>query len=106
VLGRTTVKDTAIRQKLIVALRKGVEENKERIMALCFDPRHAIRVTSKGKAVDCLVCFECYQMRVYVADEIVGNLPIFPSPEALLDAVLKDANVPLADKPKKEQASK
>src|SRR5262249_20104969 len=70
VLGKTTVKDAEARKKLIVAFKKGVEANTG-IAAACFNPRHGIRVTHDGKTTDFVVCFECFQVQVFVGDKQV-----------------------------------
>jgi hypothetical protein len=100
VLGKTTVKDTEARKKLVAAFKKGVEENKG-IVAACFNPRHGIRVTQDGKTTDFVVCFECAQVQVFAGDKQEKGLLITNSPPSVFDSVLKEANVPLAEKPKK-----
>jgi hypothetical protein len=97
VLGKTTVKDAEARKKLVAAFKKGVEENKGKV-ADCFNPRHGIRVTHDGKTADFVICFECYQVQVFVADKEEKGFLIMASPQAAFDHVLKEAKVPLAEK--------
>jgi hypothetical protein len=97
VLGKTTVKDAETRKKLVAAFKKGVEEN-HGTMALCFSPRHGIRVTQNGKTADFVICFQCYQVKVIVGDKQWKDFLITKSPESTFDAVLKEAKVPLAPK--------
>ncbi len=99
-LGKTTVKNAETRKKLIAAFKKGVEEN-EGIAASCFTPRHGIRVIHGGKTADFVICFECLQVHAYVGDQREKGFLITASPQAVFDSVLKEAKVPLAEKPKK-----
>ncbi len=64
VLRRQSIDDAATREKLIAAFKKGVAEN-DGTQALCFNPRHGLRVVSEGKVHDFVICFECFQVRYY-----------------------------------------
>jgi hypothetical protein len=96
VIGRTWVRDAALRKKLVAAYKAGVEEN-QGIGASCFRPRHGIRVTHKGRVTDFIVCFECYQTQVYVDDRPQKAVLVTRSPEAVFNQSLKDAKLPLSD---------
>jgi hypothetical protein len=101
VLGKTALKRDA-RKRVLAALEKGIAESKGEA-AKCFQPRHGIRATDKGKTVDLVICFECLQVYVYYdktekRDQIVLTTR---SPEPTLDKALKDAGVRLAEKPAK-----
>jgi len=65
--------------------------------AKCFDPRHGIRATAKGKTVDLVICFECNWVYVYYDnDENRQHVAVTTrEPQAVLDKTLKDAGVPL-----------
>src|SRR5262245_20526938 len=99
VLGRTVVKDADTRKAIRAAISKGVAESQG--VAGCFNPRHGIRATSGGKTVDLVICFECWWMEVHVGGKWFA-VWTSGSPEPTLDKVLRDANVPLAPKPKDE----
>jgi hypothetical protein len=93
--GTAVITDRETRKKLISAFQEGVAEN-QGIMAACFNPRHGIRVTRKGKQVDFVICFECAQVQLHGAVE--AEFLISNSPEALFDSVLLRAGVSPADK--------
>ncbi len=97
VLGRTTVTDPAMRQRLYNSLQSGARWNVP-IPSLCFDPRHGIRVTSKGRTVDLVICFECSQVQVWQGDSLVTSFIVGQSPEPVFDQALRDAGLPLAPK--------
>ena len=97
VLGEAVVNDPSTRYKLIAALRAGVAENNGEV-ADCFNPRHGIRVTDDGKIHELVVCFECYQIRWYADGEMVKTTLVTGSPQSTFDQVLKDADIPLAEK--------
>jgi hypothetical protein len=95
VLGRIQIKDAETRNKLLAALKKGVNDN-DGIAAACFDPRHGIRVTHEGKTMDLVICFECFQVQVYAAEKREHDFLTTGSPQRVFDEVLRDAGVPLA----------
>ena len=94
VLGKTTVKDADTRKKLLDALANGAKDNDGKV-ADCFNPRHGIRVKTGDKTIDLVICFECYQTEIYVADKKAGGYNTERSPQPALDKVLTDAKVPL-----------
>ena len=94
VLGKTTVKDADTRKALLAALDKGAMDN-DGTVARCFDPRHGIRVKDGDKTIDLVICFECYQVKVFTGDKHAGDFLTTRSPQPALDKVLTDAKVPL-----------
>lgn len=98
VLGRTVVKDDAPRKKLTADLLAAAEAS-DGSAAKCFNPRHGLRLTQKGKTVDLVICFECLQVRVFDGDKDGGKFLITDTPQAAYDKVLRDAGVPLPAKP-------
>jgi hypothetical protein len=97
VIGRTFVRESAVRKKLVASLRSGIEENTG-IGAACFRPRHGIRVTEKGKVTDFIICFECYQIQVYVDDRPQKAVLVTRTPEPVFNAALAASKLPLSDK--------
>ena len=102
VIGKTTVEDSNTRNRLVAALEKAVEENKGDSMK-CFNPRHGIRATHDGKTADFLICFECFQVMVYVAGEKEQRFLITASPAPVFNQTLQHAKVPLAREPEKKK---
>jgi hypothetical protein len=99
VLGKTEVKKAEVRKKLLDAFQKGVADNTGTV-ALCFKPRHGIRVTYDGKTADFVICFECYQVQAFVGDKPEKGFLTTKSPQTAFDEVLEEAKVPLPEKPK------
>ncbi|MCZ7648892.1 MAG: hypothetical protein M5U26_27155 [Planctomycetota bacterium] len=114
VLGQTEVKDADARAKLVEAFKKGVKENQGEV-AMCFEPRHGIRVKKGETTVDFVICFECLQVHCYGGgklpagegrperadaggEERAGFL-VAASPQPAFDAALKAAGIKLAAKP-------
>jgi len=100
VLGKTEVKGEAARKELLGALRRSADEN-ELGPALCFNPRHGLRLTAGGKAVDLVICFECLQVEVYDGADKAKGFLVTADPQPAFDRVLTAAGVPLARKPEK-----
>ena len=40
----------------------------------CFDPRHALSVTSGGARYDLLLCYGCGQLEIFSADRMIADL--------------------------------
>jgi len=99
VLGKTEVKQADTRKKILSALNRGIAENTGKVAA-CFRPRHGIRASHEGKSVDLVICFECYSLRVYVGDQ-EGTVLVTDSPAPTLNAVLREAKVPLPPPPER-----
>ncbi len=95
VIGKTTIEDPDTRKRLIAAMAKGVAENNGDVMK-CFNPRHGIRVTREGKTAEFLICFECFQVMVYVTGEKEQRVLITDSPAPVFNQTLQNAKVPLA----------
>jgi len=102
VIGKTTIKDPNARKRLIDAMEKGVEENKGETMK-CFNPRHGIRVTHDGRTAELLICFECFQVMVYVTGEKEQRVLITDSPAPVFNQMLQQAKVPLARDPERKK---
>jgi len=101
VIGKTTIKDPDTRKRLVAAMEKGVEENKGDSMK-CFDPRHGVRVTLDGRTADFVICFQCFQVLVYVAGENERRFLITDSPAPIFNRTLQEAKIPLAREPGKK----
>jgi hypothetical protein len=71
-----------------------VERSDDR-MAACFDPRHAIRVTSGKHRYEFLLCYACHQMAVYRDGKRVAMLGAAGSSKPL-NALLAQLNLPLS----------
>ena len=97
ILGRTTITDAAVRQKLVDALKRGARES-DGSVAACFNPRHAIRVTQAAQTTDFIICFECKQVSVRNAGEEIARFLTSPFPQPTFDDVLKAAGIPLSSK--------
>lgn len=62
VVGRKKITDAADRNALLNELAKDLSDEEG---ALCFDPHHALKATSKGEVVDLVICFECSWLFIY-----------------------------------------
>lgn len=96
VIGRQWIRDPGLRKKLVASLLAGVQEN-EGIGAACFRPRHGIRVVQKGRYTDFIICFECYQVQVYLDDKPQKSVLTTRSPEETFNESLKLLKLPLSD---------
>ena len=97
VLGRTSIDDSATREKLTNALLAGAREKGIRAEG-CFLPRHAIHVIHGEDVHDLAICFQCRWVGMSVNDRKGGGFVVSESPQPVFDDVLRAAGVPLAEK--------
>jgi hypothetical protein len=94
VLGEVEVTDPERRRQLVAALQDGYARRPER-GALCFWPRHGIRIVANGQTVEYVICFHCAQFERYSGEARAGGL-INPDVQPVFDNILKEAGVPIA----------
>lgn len=95
VLGKVEITDAATRKKLFAAIRKGVDDH-DGSVAACFIPHHGLRVISRKRVIDMVICFQCAQVKSYEADAEGETFLISTSPRATVNEILRAANVPLS----------
>lgn len=93
ILGQASL-DQAQTATAIGAFKKAIADW-DGIIAMCFDPRQAIRVTSNGHTYDFLLCYECHQLYVYEDDKLLKSLGVTGSPD-VLNGLLTSLRLPLA----------
>ena len=64
ILGEVEVKNATDRVALIDSLVKGIEKS-DGTVALCFNPRHGLRVMTNSRQFDVSICFECFRIHTY-----------------------------------------
>jgi hypothetical protein len=104
--GSILVKDAPTRAKILAALDAGASSDKAS-PAMCFEPRHAIRVLHAGKSYLIVICFECNWAKIYIDDQPEEKgFGTTNSPETAFDEVLRTARIPLAKKTHAERHAK
>jgi len=94
ILGHTRI-TTSQTAAAVLEIERSIAAWEDGPIALCFDPRHALRVRAEGHAYDFLVCYECEKMQVYKDGALVAFTHVRSS-RAVLDAMLRKSNVPLS----------
>jgi hypothetical protein len=99
-LGKTEITDPAERQKTVYATNKAIRNAAGYQGAMCFNPRHVLRITSGVETVDVIICFECWRYEIIRDGEKEPEKRgiITPDAQPLLDKILTDSGVPLAPK--------
>ena len=95
-LGKTQLTDKG---KALVQgeLKKWLAAPEPEAVAMCFNPRHGVRVTTPQHTYDFVVCFECDHAEVYIDSATVQVADIYRSADPRAwDALLKTAGVRLA----------
>ncbi len=96
VLGKLTIKDADTRKKLADTFPKPPKKGdieREPLKYLCFDPRHGIRLSIKGKLVDLLICFQCREFHVCDEKKTLAVRPISIRGYTVFNKILGDANI-------------
>ena len=96
VLGQAMVSPDAA-SSVRKALSAWVDAPEPDAVALCFNPRHGVRLQADGHTYDFVVCFECAQTQVFGDSdpEPIGTL-FYAGNQATWDILLSAAGVPLA----------
>jgi hypothetical protein len=100
VLGKVEITDAAKRKEIIRALNRGLARS-DGTVAKCFWPRHAIHAVTKGRTIEYVICFQCYQLEAH-ADNSKSVKPITREPQPVLDKHLERAGIPLVPKEEAE----
>ncbi|MEM7311092.1 MAG: hypothetical protein AAF682_30760 [Planctomycetota bacterium] len=64
ILGRQREDEAEAVAQLMQLVREGINAS-EGMAALCFNPRHGLRIERAGRVVDLVICYECLQIRSY-----------------------------------------
>jgi len=94
IIGQVSVADPVQRRQVATVVRHAARTYHGDTKCV-FSPRHAVRLSSGPKTYDFLICFECSQMEVYSGDQLIGQLSIGGSPEAL-NRILHAAHIRIA----------
>ncbi|WP_417378291.1 hypothetical protein [Gimesia sp.] len=98
ILGSTQITDVTTRENLLQSLEASIAANPG-MAALCFAPRHGIRVKYKEQQHDFVICFECYRAIRYSDNEQREGFNPTDAPVAAFNRVLTEAKVPLPEPP-------
>jgi hypothetical protein len=89
VLGKVTVKDSAVLKEIAEAVEKGVAEGGP--IAKCFEPRHGLHIVYKDKTYDFLICYQCSQIQISTGSPEPETVATSGASKAALDNALKSA---------------
>ena len=91
-LGQALIDDASERRALVDSLYRGLADS-PRIVELCFDPHHGLRIRKGSQNLDVVICFQCHQI------QLNGNsafIPISRSPQGEFDSALRNAHLPVS----------
>lgn len=98
ILGQTEIKDKNIQEHIRAIYDDGITDN--HFGFACFSPKHGIRAVKNGETLDMVICFHCSQARMYLNNKEVADYHFGSVHQPDFDAILTDADVPLAHKSK------
>lgn len=103
-LGRLTVTNPIVHQEVVKEFLASIDKSNGS-KALCFMPRHAIRLKHGSDEVDLLVCYECRYIVAQRGSE-QWEVGVSSSSKALLNQLLTEAGIPLAPESAKDTSPK
>ena len=77
------------RAVLLSALDEGIA-NGGGVPVDCYNPRHALRLESKGVTTDFMICFQCRNYYVWMGDKQTGGGQISTTPRSTFNEVLEN----------------
>ncbi|MEX1024183.1 MAG: hypothetical protein WD226_03815 [Planctomycetota bacterium] len=92
--GRATVTGSTA-SELLDAIGRACRENDGQV-ALCFNPRHAIRATAGEDTVDLVICFECLSFRLFTNDDDAYGNDLAATQEPEVSAIYRAAGLSIA----------
>jgi hypothetical protein len=91
--------ETAERRKEIASfLGKTLHWNELR-KALCFNPRHGVRVVSGKQTLDFLICFECYRVQVFEGDKLHSSFALSQPKDNPIEQLLRNVEKKATERP-------
>jgi hypothetical protein len=88
ILSESSAGTADARKEVTAFIAKTLHWNELR-KALCFNPRHGVRVVVGKRTLDFLVCFECYAVEVYEKNEILSSFALTYTKENPIERLLK-----------------
>jgi hypothetical protein len=95
ILGSVEIVPLEEKTNLLGTLARGVREN-DGEAAMCFDPRHGLRVVTKSATNDFVICFECLQVQTYGFTPS-SNFYVSGSPAATFNKILDKYKIKKAE---------
>jgi hypothetical protein len=92
-LGRVRL-DGEAAQRATSELLRAVDDS-DGTVAMCFEPRHALRAQSGGHVYDFLLCYECLSMNVFVDGRFRVGVAVAGNGDAL-NGLLRERGIALA----------
>jgi hypothetical protein len=65
ILGKAEVRAASTRKQLVTAFQEAIDEAPDG-PALCFYPRHGLRIHIGDEVIDLVICFECWAVNVFL----------------------------------------
>ncbi len=93
-LGRVAVENPLTHQQLVKAVLASIDGS-DGSKALCFMPRHAIRIKRGADELDLLICYQCRYITLHRGSE-QWEVGVSEGSKAFLNQLLTDAGIPLA----------
>lgn len=92
ILGQALIDDASERRALVDSLCHGLADS-PRMVELCFDPRHGLRIRTSSQNLDVVICFQCHQIQLKGNSEFIL---ISCSPQGVFDSALQKAHLPVS----------
>ena len=88
ILDTCPIDDDLTRNRIFRAFDDGIDDAPGGEPVDCFNPRHAISVTTDGVRMDYLICFQCSNWYSYENDKMIGGGGTSRSPAQVFDEIL------------------
>jgi hypothetical protein len=90
ILGQVRLEKAEQRKEVATFLGKALHWNILR-QALCFNPRHGLRVVHDKRTLELVICFECNRIEVYEGGEIQETVTVLAEKHEVIERILRDA---------------
>lgn len=56
--------------------------------ALCFEPRHGVRVSLENRTLDFVICFACNRVKIFEGEKLLSEFALARSKNNPIDQIL------------------
>ncbi len=95
VLGKIEFNKSADADSIVNAVNESMRKS-DGTVAMCFIPRHGLRVVRGGVTTDYVICFQCLHLQIHSEGSEIKSVPLTKDAQELLNRHLGQKGIPIA----------
>jgi hypothetical protein len=98
ILTKGPVETAEQRKEVVSFVAKTLHWNHQRA-ALCFNPRHGLRISAEEQTLDFLICFECWRVEVFEGDNLRATIALSQPKDNAIEQILQEIEKKAKERP-------